>query len=265
MLRDRGPIGRSLDSPPAPPAAGTRGAARSGAWRCSSRGTLSRAARLAGLDEAEAAEAAELLVAAGILEAGRPLTFIHPMVRGGIYSELPAAERAQGHRHAARLLAEQPGASERVAKHLLATEPAGDGWVVERLVETAAGGEATALPRRRRSSCAERSPNHRRRPSGRRCCWTSEWPRRASGSPAGPSTCKVRWTRRQTPRQPPRQPWCWRTRSVALTASGRRSRFSIGHRGALDARLRTRASARGGRRGGRSERPVPATFGRPSW
>jgi DNA-binding CsgD family transcriptional regulator len=98
---------------------------------------LLQAGRLAGLEEAEAAEATELLTAAGILESGRPLTFIHPIVRSGIYSELTGAERAQGHRRAARLLAEQPGASERVAQHLLASEPAGDGWVVEQLVEAA--------------------------------------------------------------------------------------------------------------------------------
>jgi DNA-binding CsgD family transcriptional regulator len=95
------------------------------------------AARLAGLDEAEAAEAADLLTSAGILETGRPLTFIHPIVRSGIYSELSGAERAQGHRRAARLLAEQLGAQERVAKHLLVSEPAGDGWVVQQLVEAA--------------------------------------------------------------------------------------------------------------------------------
>jgi DNA-binding CsgD family transcriptional regulator len=100
-------------------------------------GDLFQAARLARLEEVEAAEAAELLMTAGILEPGRPLTFIHPIVRSGIYSDLTSAERAQGHRDAARLLAEQPGAHERVAKHLLASEPAGDGWVVERLVEAA--------------------------------------------------------------------------------------------------------------------------------
>ena len=98
---------------------------------------LLQAARLAGLEEAEAAEAADLLATAGILESGRPLTFVHPIVRSGIYSELSSAERAQGHRRAARLLAEQPGAHERVAKHLLVSEPAADGWVVERLVEAA--------------------------------------------------------------------------------------------------------------------------------
>jgi DNA-binding CsgD family transcriptional regulator len=96
---------------------------------------LLQAARLAGLDEARAAEATELLTTAGILESGRPLTFSHPIVRSGIYAELSSAERAQGHRRAARLLAEQPDAHELVARHLLVSEPAGDGWVVEQLVE----------------------------------------------------------------------------------------------------------------------------------
>jgi DNA-binding CsgD family transcriptional regulator len=104
------------------------------------------AARLAGLDEAEAAEAADLLTSAGILETGRPLTFIHPIVRSGIYSELSGAERAQGHRRAARLLAEQPGAQERVARHLLVSEPAGDGWVFEQLVEAACAAGKQGAP-----------------------------------------------------------------------------------------------------------------------
>ena len=109
-------------------------------------GDLPQAARLAGLEELEAAEAAELLATAGILEPARPLTFIHPIVRSGIYSELSTAERAQGHRRAAQLLAEQPDADERVANHLLATDPAGDDWVVERLVEAAcAAGKQGAL------------------------------------------------------------------------------------------------------------------------
>jgi DNA-binding CsgD family transcriptional regulator len=104
------------------------------------------AAQLAGLDEAEAAEAADLLTSAGIVETGRPLTFIHPIVRSGIYSELTGAERAQGHRRAARLLAGQPGAQEQVAKHLLVSEPAGDGWVVEQLVEAACAAGKQGAP-----------------------------------------------------------------------------------------------------------------------
>jgi DNA-binding CsgD family transcriptional regulator len=107
---------------------------------------LLQASRLAGLEEVEAAEAAELLVTAGILESGRPLTFVHPIVRSGIYSELSSAERARGHRRAAGLLAEQPGASEHVAQHLLVSEPAGDGWVVERLVEAACAAGKQGAP-----------------------------------------------------------------------------------------------------------------------
>jgi DNA-binding CsgD family transcriptional regulator len=110
------------------------------------RGDLLQAAQLAGLEEVEAAEAAELLTTTGILESGRPLTFIHPIVRSGIYSDLTGAERAQGHRRAAQLLAEQPGAPERVAKHLLISEPAADGWVVERLLEAARAAERNGAP-----------------------------------------------------------------------------------------------------------------------
>src|SRR5829696_3181891 len=107
---------------------------------------LLQAARLAGLEDVEAADAAELLTIAGILQSGRPLTFIHPIVRSGIYSELTGTERAEGHRRAARLLAEQPGATERVAKHLLISEPAADGWVVERLLEAARAAERNGAP-----------------------------------------------------------------------------------------------------------------------
>ena len=98
---------------------------------------LLQAARLAGLEEQEAAEAADLLATAGILDSGRPLRFVHTIVRDGIYSGLSRAERAEGHRRAAELLAQQAGASAYVAQHLLASEPAADGWVVERLVEAA--------------------------------------------------------------------------------------------------------------------------------
>jgi tetratricopeptide (TPR) repeat protein len=107
---------------------------------------LLQAARLAGLGEIEAADAAELLTTAGIVEPGWPLTFVHPIVRSGIYSELSSAERAQGHRRAARQLAEQPGASERVAQHLLVSEPADDGWVVEQLVEAACAAGKQGAP-----------------------------------------------------------------------------------------------------------------------
>jgi DNA-binding CsgD family transcriptional regulator len=107
---------------------------------------LSQAARLAGLDEFKAVDAAELLRTAGILEGDRPLTFSHPIVRSGIYSDLTSTERSAGHRSAAQLLAEQPGTVERVAKHLLISEPADDAWVGKRLLEAARVAERKGAP-----------------------------------------------------------------------------------------------------------------------
>ena len=126
--------GRPLDPPP--PGAATRPAARlARALAILEQSDLLHAARLAGLDEAEAADAVDLLAGAGILEPGRPLTFVHPIVRSGIYADLSGTERAQGHRRAAQLLAELPVGHEHVAQHLLASDPAADRWVVERLLE----------------------------------------------------------------------------------------------------------------------------------
>jgi DNA-binding CsgD family transcriptional regulator/tetratricopeptide (TPR) repeat protein len=107
---------------------------------------LIQAARLAGLEELEAADAADQLTTAAILQSGRPLRFVHPIVRDGIYSELSSAERARGHRRAAELLAEQAGAPARVAQHLLVSEPAADGWVVERLLEAARAARKQGAP-----------------------------------------------------------------------------------------------------------------------
>jgi DNA-binding CsgD family transcriptional regulator len=110
------------------------------------RSDLFQASQLAGLDDAEAGEAAELLTVAGILEPGRPLTFIHPIVRTALYADLTGVERARGHRRAAQLLAEQPGAHERVARHLLVSEPAADDWVAERLIEAACAAGKQGAP-----------------------------------------------------------------------------------------------------------------------
>jgi DNA-binding CsgD family transcriptional regulator len=107
---------------------------------------LHQAARLADLTDAEAARAADLLTSTGMFEPGRPLRFIHPIVRTALYDELSGIERNHGHRRAARLLADQPGASERVAQHLLASEPAGDAWVVERLSEAARTAARSGAP-----------------------------------------------------------------------------------------------------------------------
>jgi DNA-binding CsgD family transcriptional regulator len=98
---------------------------------------LLTARRLAGLERPDSAVAAEQLVAAGIFEAGRPLRFVHPIMRAAVYADLTTTERAEEHSRAARVIAERPNTTESVAQHLLLSEPAGDPWVVERLVAAA--------------------------------------------------------------------------------------------------------------------------------
>ena len=80
-----------------------------------------------------AATAADELAAAGILEEGRPLRFVHPIVRAAVEADLSPGERAGLHAAAARRLADEGASADRIAAHLLATDPAGDDWVVESL------------------------------------------------------------------------------------------------------------------------------------
>jgi DNA-binding CsgD family transcriptional regulator len=109
------------------------------------RAELPDAARLAGLAPSKAARAVKQLVRAGVLEE-RPLTFAHPILRGGVYGEIAPGERAEAHRHAARLLAAGHGRSASVAEHLLAAAPAGDSWVVEQLTAAARAAAASGAP-----------------------------------------------------------------------------------------------------------------------
>lgn len=98
---------------------------------------LRHAAALANLDPGQAETAADVLTAAGLLSEGRPLRLIHPVIRTSLYSELPAGERAQMHRRAARRLAEERADFDAIAAHLMASEPAGERWPVELLLKAA--------------------------------------------------------------------------------------------------------------------------------
>ena len=95
---------------------------------------LRLAAGLAGVDPGAATTAADELAAAGILDAGRPLRFVHPIVRAAVDADLSPGERAGLHAAAARRLADEGASAHRIAAHLLATDPAGDDWVVESLL-----------------------------------------------------------------------------------------------------------------------------------
>jgi tetratricopeptide (TPR) repeat protein len=107
---------------------------------------LRLAAGLGGVDPGAAAIAADELPAAEILEPGRPLRFVHPIVRAAVEAELPPGERAGLHAAAARLLADEGASAHRVAAHLLATDPAGEDWVAESLVPAARTAIANGAP-----------------------------------------------------------------------------------------------------------------------
>jgi DNA-binding CsgD family transcriptional regulator len=94
---------------------------------------LRLAAGLADVDAGAAATAADELAAAGVLESGRPLRFVHPIVRAAVEADLSPAEQARLHAAAARRLASEGASADRIAAHLLATDPAADEWVVDSL------------------------------------------------------------------------------------------------------------------------------------
>ena len=107
---------------------------------------LSLCARLAGLDGREAARLAASLVDLAVLAGGEPLRFVHPIVRTAIYNDLTAAEQADLHARAARLLAEERADPGAIALHLLATPPTGDRKVVAMLREAARSALAGGAP-----------------------------------------------------------------------------------------------------------------------
>lgn len=108
---------------------------------------LPLAASMADLSVESAEAALDILVAARLLRAEKPLVFEHPILRTSVYDHLLPGQRSAAHRRAARLLAERGAPASRVAVHLMAAGPAGDPWVVEKLREqarTAARGGAPA-------------------------------------------------------------------------------------------------------------------------
>src|SRR4051794_25080306 len=95
--------------------------------------TLSRAAMLADIDHATAAELTQELVGADVLRSHDPPRFAQPVLQPSLHAALPARVRLRMHGEAARVLAADGAAGDTVARHLLEAGPAGDAWVAERL------------------------------------------------------------------------------------------------------------------------------------
>ena len=89
---------------------------------------LPLAAQLAGLQIADAEDAADALTEAHLLARGEPLRLVHPLIAAAVLADLPDRARARAHRTAARLLADDGAEVGRVAVHLLKSRPQNDPW-----------------------------------------------------------------------------------------------------------------------------------------
>jgi DNA-binding CsgD family transcriptional regulator/tetratricopeptide (TPR) repeat protein len=95
------------------------------------------AARLAELEPAVAAQAADDLRSHNLFTGDPGLEFVHPLIASFVYDGLRPSQRALSHTRAAHILADDGADVSRVAGHLLLAEPAGDDWVVRMLVAAA--------------------------------------------------------------------------------------------------------------------------------
>jgi AAA ATPase domain len=107
---------------------------------------LNLCSELAGVDIRKAATLITGLVDLAVLTPGEPSRFIHPIVRTAIYEDLSAAERADLHARAARLLARRHADPGAIGVHLLATTPTGDPEVLAMLWESARSALAGGAP-----------------------------------------------------------------------------------------------------------------------
>jgi DNA-binding CsgD family transcriptional regulator len=107
---------------------------------------MAELAALAGLEEAEAAAAADVLERLGLLRSAPALGFAHPIVREAIYADFGAQERRRWHHRAAALLAERGAAAERIAAQVVAAAPNGDPKRVELLRGVASAALARGAP-----------------------------------------------------------------------------------------------------------------------
>ncbi|MEU2494317.1 AAA family ATPase [Streptomyces sp. NPDC007883] len=88
-------------------------------------------ARVAGLDEDGASEAAGVLRDAGLLASGTPYAFNRPVIRQVVYEGMPARLRNAAHRTAAECLSTDPATAVPAAEHLCRTDPGPDRWAAD--------------------------------------------------------------------------------------------------------------------------------------
>lgn len=107
---------------------------------------LQLAARVTGLSDVAASEAADDLVRGDIFARGEGLRFIHPIVRSALYEDLLPGERNERHAAAAEALAGLGASPERIATHLLLTTATGDHWRISTLRSAATAAAHQGAP-----------------------------------------------------------------------------------------------------------------------
>lgn len=112
---------------------------------------LTDVARLASLDDVQAATAADGLARARIVVGGERLRFVHPLIRSAVQARIPSSQGSLMHGRAGRVLAQAGSSPSEIAAHLLKAPAQSDPWVVEVLVEAASkemqrGSPETAEP-----------------------------------------------------------------------------------------------------------------------
>ncbi|HTU13752.1 MAG TPA: AAA family ATPase [Solirubrobacterales bacterium] len=100
-------------------------------------GEIRHAAEIAELDSETAIRAAGILVAAGILQSGRPLRIQHPLITAVVTGEIPDATRALAHRRAFEVLEADGSTDDVLTVHALNSHPSGSESVVRLLRRTA--------------------------------------------------------------------------------------------------------------------------------
>jgi DNA-binding CsgD family transcriptional regulator len=94
---------------------------------------LHRVAALARLSPERTSSMADVLAAADLIVAARPLAFVHPLVRSALEDDLAPGARARLHADAAGQLAGEDADPEAIAAHLLRSDPVGAADTVQRL------------------------------------------------------------------------------------------------------------------------------------
>lgn len=103
-------------------------------------------AALTGLEIDVVADAADSLLALGLLRTVQPCTYEHPILRSAVESEISPARRGRLHLSAARILSTAGMPVDAVAAHLMQSPALGEPWIVSSLRQAARLASARGAP-----------------------------------------------------------------------------------------------------------------------